>query len=175
MQNLRNLNSDVPRKFSNKKTGFSAKQWAQILGVKLPIPDSNAMDTHTDRTVPILGTRNLKAALASPKMIQSNSIKKGAVSPATNKVTWPRIALINLGRIRARLRHALLKPIMGTITRPQKKKLKSLSNKEDLWRKNLKLDSSKWQLRQTRGLKVKTWIFKMCNPNGLGMHFRCQE
>ena len=50
VQNLRNLNSDVPRKFSNKKTGISAKQWAQILGVKLLIPDSNAMDTHADRT-----------------------------------------------------------------------------------------------------------------------------
>ena len=50
VQNLRNLNSDVPRKLGNKKTGFSAKQWAQILGVKLPIPDSNTMDTCTDRT-----------------------------------------------------------------------------------------------------------------------------
>ena len=50
VQNLRNLNSDVPRKFGNKKTGISAKQWAQILGVKLLIPDSNAMDTRTDRT-----------------------------------------------------------------------------------------------------------------------------
>ena len=50
VQNLRNLNSNVPRKFGNKKTGFSAKQWAQILGVKLPTPDSNAMDIHADRT-----------------------------------------------------------------------------------------------------------------------------
>ena len=50
VQNLRNLNNDVPRKFGNKKTGILAKQWAQILGVKLPIPDSNVMDTHTDRT-----------------------------------------------------------------------------------------------------------------------------
>ena len=50
VQNLRNLDSNIPRKFGNKKTGFSAKQWAQILGVKLPTPDSNAMDTHTDRT-----------------------------------------------------------------------------------------------------------------------------
>ena len=52
VQNLRNLNSDVSRKFGTKKnvTGISAKQWAQILGVKLPIPDSNAMDTRTDRT-----------------------------------------------------------------------------------------------------------------------------
>ena len=50
VQNLRNLDSNIPRKFGNKKTGFSAKQWAQILGVKLPTPDSNAMDTHADRT-----------------------------------------------------------------------------------------------------------------------------
>ena len=50
MQNLRNLNSDVPRKFGNNKTGISAKQWAQILGVKLPILDKNAMDTRANRT-----------------------------------------------------------------------------------------------------------------------------
>ena len=47
---MRNLNNDVPRKFGNKKTGILAKQWAQILGVKLPIPDSNVMDTRADRT-----------------------------------------------------------------------------------------------------------------------------
>ena len=50
VQNLRNLNNDIPRKFGNNKTGISAKQWAQILGVKLPIPNSNVMDTHADRT-----------------------------------------------------------------------------------------------------------------------------
>src|ERR1700744_917677 len=102
-------------------------------------------------------------------------VKKGAVSPVTNKVTWPGIARINLGRIKARLRHALPKPMMGTVIRSQKKKSKPLSNKEDQWRKNLKLNSSKWQLRQTREPKVKIWIFKMCNPDGLGTHFRCQE
>ena len=50
VQNLRNLNSDAPRKFGTNKTGISAKQWAQILGVKSPIPDKNAMDTRADRT-----------------------------------------------------------------------------------------------------------------------------
>ena len=50
VQDLRNLNSDVPRRFSNNKTGILAKQWAQILGVKLLIPDKNAMDTRADRT-----------------------------------------------------------------------------------------------------------------------------
>ena len=49
VQNLRNLNNDIPKKFGNKKTGISAKQWAQILGVKLPIPDSNVMDTRANR------------------------------------------------------------------------------------------------------------------------------
>ena len=48
--------------------------------------------------IPILGTKDLKAALAPPKKIQSNSVKKGAVSPVTNKVTWPGIAWINVTR-----------------------------------------------------------------------------
>ena len=38
VQKMRNLNSEVSRRFGNKKTGFLAKQWAQILGVKLPTP-----------------------------------------------------------------------------------------------------------------------------------------
>ena len=50
VQNMRNLSNDIPRKFGNKKTGFLAKQWAQILGVKLPIQATNVMDTCTNRT-----------------------------------------------------------------------------------------------------------------------------
>ena len=37
VQNLRNLDSNIPRKFGNKKTGFSAKQWAQIVMVTTTI------------------------------------------------------------------------------------------------------------------------------------------
>jgi hypothetical protein len=49
---IRGFNEEVPqKKFGNRnKTGFSAKQWAQILGVKMPTPDPNAMDTRADRS-----------------------------------------------------------------------------------------------------------------------------
>ena len=57
--------------------------------------------------VPILGTRDLKAALAPPKKIQTNNVRMGVVSPVTNKVIWPKIALTNPGKIKARLRHIL--------------------------------------------------------------------
>ena len=67
VQNLRNLNSDIPRKFGNKKTGLSAKQWAQILGVKLPIPDSNAMDTRADRTHSYFRNNGLKGCAGTTK------------------------------------------------------------------------------------------------------------
>src|SRR6202012_3773376 len=66
--------------------------------------------------VPILKTKDLKAAPAPPKKIQINSDKKGAVSPVTNKVTWPKIALISPGRIKARSRHALPRPKPGIAT-----------------------------------------------------------
>ena len=51
MQGIRDINEDTSSKNSGKKkTGFSAKQWAQILGVKLPTLDPNVMDTHADRS-----------------------------------------------------------------------------------------------------------------------------
>ena len=50
LQGIRDINEDAPSKKTGKKTGFSAKQWAQILGVKLPTLDPNAMDTRADRS-----------------------------------------------------------------------------------------------------------------------------
>ena len=62
--------------------------------------------------VPILGTRALKDAQALPKKILKHSAEKGAVSPATDKATLAEIARTNppKHRIKARLRHAQLKP-----------------------------------------------------------------
>ena len=67
VQNLRNLNNEAPRKFNNKKTGISAKQWAQILGVKLPIPDANAMDTRADRTRSYFKNKGSKGRASTTK------------------------------------------------------------------------------------------------------------
>ena len=50
LQGIRDISGDAPGKKTGKKTGFSAKQWAQILGVKLPAIDPNAMDTRADRS-----------------------------------------------------------------------------------------------------------------------------
>jgi len=52
VQNIRGIFDDTPRKNPHqpKKTaGFSSKELAKILGVKLPLPDPNAMDTRADR------------------------------------------------------------------------------------------------------------------------------
>ena len=67
VQNMRNLSSNIPRKFGNKKTGFLAKQWAQILGVKLLISDSNAMDTHTNRTHSYFRNKGSKGCTGTTK------------------------------------------------------------------------------------------------------------
>jgi hypothetical protein len=64
VQNIKGINEESPRKaFTNKKTGFSAKQWSQILGVKMPTPDPNAMDTHADRLWSYSNFRNKKRTL----------------------------------------------------------------------------------------------------------------
>ena len=66
------------------------------------------------KSSPFLCQRHdIKAAPAPPKKIQTNSAKRDAVSPVTNKVTWPEIALISSGGIKARLRRAPPKPKQG--------------------------------------------------------------
>ena len=77
VQNLRNLNSEAPRKFGNKKTGISAKQWAQILGVKLLTPDSNAMDTHVDRTHSYFRNKGSKGRASTTKEDQDKQCQEG--------------------------------------------------------------------------------------------------
>jgi hypothetical protein len=49
VQNVRGVYEDTPRKGPFRK-GFLVKQWAQILGVKMPTPDPNTMDTQADRS-----------------------------------------------------------------------------------------------------------------------------
>lgn len=49
IQGLRGAYEDTPKKPGTKK-GFSAQQWAKILGVKVPSADPNAMDTRADRS-----------------------------------------------------------------------------------------------------------------------------
>ena len=87
--------------------------------------------------IPILGTRVLKDAQALPKKILKHSAEKGAVSPAINKATYPETARTKPPklRIRARLRHALLKPNPLTVKtklnlRPLRKKLELSSDWE---------------------------------------------
>ena len=67
--------------------------------------------------VPILGTRVLKDAQALPKKILKHSAEKGAVSPVTDRATYPEIARTKppKTRIRERLRHALPKPNPRTV------------------------------------------------------------
>ena len=51
VQNIRGLYEDSTKKKPNSpKTGFTAQQLAQILGVKMPAPGPNQMDTRADRT-----------------------------------------------------------------------------------------------------------------------------
>jgi hypothetical protein len=51
VQNIRGIWEDNPRRNSQPKktSGFSAKELAKILGVKMPNPNPNAMDTRADR------------------------------------------------------------------------------------------------------------------------------
>jgi hypothetical protein len=50
VQNIRGIYEDTLKKQSSQKKGFSAAELAKILGVKMPTPDPNAMDTRADRS-----------------------------------------------------------------------------------------------------------------------------
>ena len=83
VQNMRNFNSDVSRESlgtrrQDSRPSSGSKSW----GLRCQ-PQILMQWTHAPiEPVPTLGTRDLKAALTPPKKIQSNSIKKGTVSPA---------------------------------------------------------------------------------------------
>ena len=67
LQGIRDISEDTPGKKTGKKTGFSAKQWAQILGVKLPAIDPNAMDTRADRSRSYSRKKGSKGRVSSTK------------------------------------------------------------------------------------------------------------
>ena len=67
LQGIRDISEDAPGKKTGKKTGFSAKQWAQILGVKLPAIDPNAMDTRADRSRSYPRNKGSKGRASSTK------------------------------------------------------------------------------------------------------------
>ncbi len=52
VQNIRGIFEDTPKKTSMQggKPRILTQLLAQILGVKMPTPNPNAMDTHTNRT-----------------------------------------------------------------------------------------------------------------------------
>ena len=77
LQGIRNISEDAPGKKTGKKTGFSAKQWAQILGVKLPAIDSNAMDTCADRSHSYSKNKGSKGHASSTKEDPETQCREG--------------------------------------------------------------------------------------------------
>ena len=67
LQGICDISEDAPGKKTGKKTGFSAKQWAQILRVKLPAIDPNAMDTRADRSHSYSKNKGSKGRASSTK------------------------------------------------------------------------------------------------------------
>ena len=67
LQGIHDISKDAPGKKTGKKTGFLAKQWAQILGVKLPAIDPNAMDTCADRSHSYSKNKGSKGCAGSTK------------------------------------------------------------------------------------------------------------
>jgi hypothetical protein len=50
VQNLRAMHDEPRMRNTTKQKGFTPQQLAKILGVKMPTPDTNTMDTHADRS-----------------------------------------------------------------------------------------------------------------------------
>ena len=77
LQGIHDISEDAPGKKTGKKTGFSAKQWAQILGVKLPTIDPNAMDTRTDRSRSYSKNKGSKGCASSTKEDPETQCREG--------------------------------------------------------------------------------------------------
>ena len=77
LQGICDINKDASGKKTGKKTGFSAKQWAQILGVKLPTLDLNAMDTRADRSHSYSKNKGSKGCASSTKEGPETQCKEG--------------------------------------------------------------------------------------------------
>ena len=77
LQGIHDISEDAPSKKTGKKTGFSAKQWAQILGVKLPAIDPNAMDTRADRSRSYPRNKGSKGRVSSTKEDPETQHKEG--------------------------------------------------------------------------------------------------
>ena len=77
LQGIRDISEDTPGKKTGKKTGFSAKQWAQILGVKLPTLDPNVMDTRADRSHSYSKNKGSKGRASSTKEDPETQRKEG--------------------------------------------------------------------------------------------------
>ena len=67
LQGIRDISEDASGKKTGKKTGFSAKQWAQILGVKLPTMNPDAKDTRADRSRSYFWNKGSKGRVSSTK------------------------------------------------------------------------------------------------------------
>ena len=77
LQGICDISEDASSKKTSKKTGFLAKQWAQILGVKLPTLDTNAMDTCTDRSHSCSKNKGSKGCASSTKENPETQHKEG--------------------------------------------------------------------------------------------------
>jgi hypothetical protein len=91
----------------------------------MPTPDPNAMDTHADRSQSYSKFQNRKQTqgrVSTTKEDPDIQRKEGAVSPATNKVTWPEIVQTNLP-INERPRHK--QPRLQTVIMKQSLKLQT--------------------------------------------------
>ena len=77
LQGIHDISKDTSSKKTDKKTGFLAKQWAQILGVKLPTLDPNVMDTCTDRSRFYFKNKGSKGCASSTKEDPETQHKEG--------------------------------------------------------------------------------------------------
>jgi hypothetical protein len=76
VQNIRGVIDDNPKK-SFKKKGYSRQQWAQLLGVKLPSPKEDAMDTRADRSRSYNRNQGTKGRVSATKEDPEKQRKEG--------------------------------------------------------------------------------------------------
>jgi hypothetical protein len=94
VQNLRAMHEELRMRNATKQKGYTPQQLAKILGVKMPTPDANTMDTVQIDPVSGIRTKELRVVSAPqphplPLKTPRSNAQKAAASIATNKAISP--------------------------------------------------------------------------------------
>ena len=138
---------------------ISAKQWAQALGVKLPTPDPNAMDTRADRTCYYFRNKGSNGCAGTTKEDPVKQCQEGRCFTCNKQGhlarNCPDKPSKDKGKVKARTAETEVSDDETiTETRDNGSDFDAFIRKGRSMKDEINSLSSKWQWRQKNGLKV---------------------